>query len=142
MTTHATPLTPELYAELVSDLEELKANRNPWADSWLKILDTVEDEEARPPVLAALVRGLPELYTQFREVGVVALRRIVDVVVLADPDPDDFTDLEDLPVGPKPPSVPDHLGALFAPLAKSNPYGHDAGPRHSIDDAVAPAEEE
>ncbi len=137
MTTHALPLTPELYDELVADLEELKANRNPWAASWLKILETL-DEEERPPVLAALIRGLPDLYTQFRELGVVALHRIAGEVLLEDAVP--LEELESVPVGPKPPSVPDHLGALFAPLEKSNPYGHDAGPRHSIDDAMAEEE--
>ncbi len=31
--TYARPVTPELYAELISDLEDLKAHRNPWAAS-------------------------------------------------------------------------------------------------------------
>ena len=112
MTTHALPLTAELYAELEADLEALKANRNPWAASWLQILATLEEDQ-RPAVLAALIRGLPALYTDFRELGVIALKRIVAGAIFED----DFAPLEGVPVGPKPPSVPDHLGALFAPLA-------------------------
>jgi len=117
MTTHALPLTPELYAELITDLEELKADLNPWAASWLQILDTLEEEQ-RPPVLAALIRGLPDLYTAFRELGVVALKRIVGQALEPIATSEDyFAALTDVPVGPKPPSVPDHLGELFAPLA-------------------------
>jgi hypothetical protein len=110
--TYARPVTPELYAELISDLEDLKAHRNPWAASWLQILDTLEDEADRTAVLSALINGLPALYDQMRDLGIAALKTIARDAIFED----DFAPLEEVFVGPKPPSVPDHLGALFAPL--------------------------
>ncbi len=111
--TYARPVTPELYAELISDLEDLKAHRNPWAASWLQILDTLEDEADRTAVLSALINGLPALYDQMRDLGIAALKTIARDVTFED----DLAPLQDVFVGPKPPTVPDHLGALFAPLA-------------------------
>lgn len=112
--TYARPVTPELYAELISDLEDLKAHRNPWAASWLQIIDTLEDEADRTAVLSALINGLPALYDQMRDLGIAALKTIARDAIFED----DFAPLEEVFVGPKPPTVPDHLGALFAPLSE------------------------
>jgi len=113
--TLARTITPELYTELMADLEDLKANRNPWAASWLEILATLKDEANRTAVLAALINGLPALYQQMHAVGLAALKRVAADAYLAPLESDsNLNPLEEVVVGPKPPSVPDHLGALFA----------------------------
>jgi len=130
--TYARPVTPELYAELMADLEELKANRNPWASSWLQILATLEDEANRTAVLAALINGLPALYQQMHALGIAALKTIGRLATLED----DLSPLEEVFVGPKPPSVPDHLGALFAPLAEPNIAGPKYAPAIADEDTA------
>lgn len=130
--TYARPLTGDLYTQLEEDLEELKAHRNPWAASWLQILDTLE-EEHRPAVLAALISGLPALYHQMLDVGIAALKAIAFDITF---DESNLDALEDVYVPPKPPSVPDHLGALFAPLTEANVAGPEYAPAISDEDAA------
>lgn len=103
------PLTPELYEELVVDLEELNTGGNTWARSWLQILNTVTPD-ARIPVLAGLIRGLPALYADFAALSMATANRLLEDTL-------DFDGLAGIEVPPKPPSVPDSLGALFEPLA-------------------------
>ncbi len=49
-----------------------------------------------------------------RDLGIAALKTIARDAIFED----DFAPLEEVFVGPKPPTVPDHLGALFAPLSE------------------------
>jgi len=130
--TYARPVTDELYAQLEEDLEALKAQGNPWAGSWLQILDTVA-VDSRPAILAALISGLPALHHQMLDLGAAALKVLAFDVTFGfgalDP-------LEDVYVPPKPSSVPDHLGALFAPLADHPIAGPEHAPAISDEDAA------
>jgi hypothetical protein len=109
LSTQAIPITPELYNLLEVDLGVLKDENNPWAASWLQILGTLEPDQ-RPAVLAALIRGLPGLYEHMRDLGNMALRRVVGTIGALD-------ELAGVELPPPPPTLPDSLGRLFGPLA-------------------------
>lgn len=109
MTPPAIELTEEHYTELVADLTTLNVvHRNPWARSWLEILGTVPEPNARRAVLAALIRGLPALYRDFERLSLTIAGNLRS----------ELEELEAIQLPPKPPSVPDTLGALFEPLAR------------------------